>query len=137
MGDTLTPQYRQQANHFVSWVWSYNLFLVRSGLSRWAHRSQANTEDVFLFMCFFCNNQWRILVEKSSQGSDNLGTTFENRLTRVGRLIALMDAWEHPVYTRRIWTIYEQYVAAKLHIETDFVLPEDPASTLIQQLDLG
>jgi len=135
--DTLAPNHRKRANTFLSWVWRYKLSVVRSGLERWAERSRENPADVFLFMCFFCNNQWRILVEQSADGSDNLEDVFENRLTNAGRMVALMDSWHSPLYITRIWTIFEQYEAMRKGINVQFTLPEEPAATLLEQLGKG
>merc|ERR1712196_217810 len=44
---------------------------------------------------------------------------------------------DNSLYISRIWTIYEQYVAAKLGVNMQFTLPDEPAVTLIQQLDRG
>jgi len=135
--DTLPRKYRHDATHFLSWVWQYKLSTFRGGLQRWADANQLVYEDVFLFCCFFCNNQHRILVEGSSQGSDDLEFVFEARLRQIGRVVALMDTWQGSIYTRRIWTIFEQYMAARLGIEMQFTLPAEPAATLIDHLHKG
>ena len=54
-------------------------------------------ESVFFFMCFFVNNQHRIIVEESVAGSDNLEEVFESNLRRIGRMVAILDTWEEPV----------------------------------------
>lgn len=135
--DSLPRKFRKRASHFMSWVWRYKLSTVRSCLTRWAMANALNVEDVFLFVCFFCNNQWRILVEKSAHATDNMELVFEARLRKIGKAVALMDSWRNSMYIRRIWTIYEQYVIAKLGIQVQFALPAEPAETLIEQLDKG
>lgn len=135
--DVLPPEHRGPATNFMSWVWRYRLSTVRDGLRRWAERNNLDPSKVFLFVCFFCNNQWRMLVEQSSQGSDNLEVVFEARLKKIGNLVAVMDAWEDAIYIQRIWTIYEQYVASQLGIEVQFTLPAEPAATMLEQLDKG
>ena len=89
--------------------------------------------------CFFCNNQWRILdgCASTSSGSDDLELVFKQRLSDIGNMVALVDKWDEPMYTKRIWTIYEQYVAIELDIEVQFTLPEGPATTLIEHLEQG
>jgi len=135
--DTLQPEHRRKATHFQSWVWQYSLSTVCDCLRRWAASNGLKHDEVFLFICFFCNNQWRILYEKSSQGSDNLEVVFESRLKKIGKVVALMDSWNDSVYIKRIWTIYEQYVAAQLGIEMQFSLPTSPAATLLEELERG
>jgi len=138
--DSMEPVLRQQANIFLSWVWGYKLSVVQSGLKRWAKQTKSSPRDVFVFMCFFCNNQWRILVEGAAAGSDNLEVIFSAKLKMIGRLVALMDDWSEPLYLTRVWTIYEQYVASTLGdkvCKVQFILPESPAQSLITELDMG
>ena len=71
----------------------------------------------YFFMCFFANNQYRILVEESSSGSDNLEEVFETNLKRIGRMVAILDTWDQPTYLTRVWTVYEQFVASTIQIE--------------------
>ena len=49
--------------HFVSWCWSYRLTDFVSAVNGWVRKSGVDGEDVFLWICFFCNNQYRILQE--------------------------------------------------------------------------
>merc|ERR1739844_527397 len=95
--DTLAPKHRRRCTHFLSWTWSYSLSDVKTGLME-ALRDEGEQETAFLFMCFFVNNQYRILVDGASSGSDNLETVFEDRLTKIGKMIALLDTWDKPTY---------------------------------------
>ena len=79
----------------------------------------------FFFMCFFVNNQHRILLEKCTTGSADLENIFECNLKRIGRVVAVLDTWNQPLYLGRVWTMYEQFVASALHIPVSFVMPED------------
>eukprot|EP00931_Biecheleriopsis_adriatica_P114734 TRINITY_DN90647_c0_g1_i1.p1 TRINITY_DN90647_c0_g1~~TRINITY_DN90647_c0_g1_i1.p1 ORF type:complete len:1039 (-),score=140.37 TRINITY_DN90647_c0_g1_i1:16-2967(-) len=136
--DTLQIRNRKKATHFVSWVWGYRLHTVRGCLQRWlATCRELDPGEMFVYMCFFCNNQWRMLIEKSSSGCSDLEVRFEKRLSDIGNLIALMDEWNDPVYTKRVWTIFEQYTAIKLNIKVQFALPEGPSKTLHEYLDQG
>eukprot|EP00927_Polykrikos_kofoidii_P046515 TRINITY_DN40732_c0_g2_i1.p1 TRINITY_DN40732_c0_g2~~TRINITY_DN40732_c0_g2_i1.p1 ORF type:complete len:853 (+),score=83.82 TRINITY_DN40732_c0_g2_i1:52-2610(+) len=136
--DTLAPQFRQKATTFMSWVWGYKMSVVRDCLRRWAARKGLRHDEVFLYVCFFCNNQWRLLVEGSSSGADNLEEVFEQRLRKIGSMVAIVDSWKDSVYITRIWTIYEQYMASKLEeFIVEFALPTLPAATLIEELESG
>ena len=56
-------------------------------------------------------------MEESSTGSDNLETVFKGNLRRIGRMVAVLDTWDRPLYLSRIWTVYEQFVASTLQIQ--------------------
>merc|ERR1712050_153611 len=61
--DILPSQHRQPCTHFLSWSWAYTLHQVQSGLELWVGRGDYDPGKEFLFMCFFVNNQYRIMVE--------------------------------------------------------------------------
>jgi len=140
--DTLPPRYRQKCTHFLSWTWSYSLDTVVGGLSNWARMEFSQRPDdlrqVFLFMCFFCNNQYRLLVD-GNPGSGDLEHTFEQRLDscRPGGVVALLDDWNDSQYLKRIWTIFEQYTAAKVDVPVQMVLPVEGARSLMEEFETG
>merc|ERR1711871_1388385 len=123
--DFLPREHRGRCTHFLSWTWGYKVSLVQEAVLNWTLAFILSQKATFLYCCFFCNNQYRILVEGTGAGSENLEDVFEQRLTSIGRVVALLDTWDTPRYLTRIWTIYEQYTAAKLDIEVTMILPED------------
>jgi len=136
--DTLAHPRRAKATMFLSWVWSYNLLLFCKSLRRWADSSGKAYDSVFFYICFFCNNQYRILLQGATQnGSDDLESMFAKRLQRIGNVLALLDTWNNPIYLGRVWTIYEQHVAAVHGVEVTFVLPEEPAESMLDELEKG
>ena len=76
-------------------------------------------------------------MEETAAGSDNLEEVFESNLTRVGQMVAILDSWQQPVYLSRIWTVYEQFVASKIHIPVTFTMPAAATEHLYQQVHLG
>ena len=52
----------------MSWCWAYYLQSVVSAVEGWLHKSGEDPHDVFLWMCFFCNNQYRIKEEVPQRG---------------------------------------------------------------------
>ena len=51
---------------------------------------------------FFVNNQFRLIVEGTPAGSDNLEEVFEANLRRTGHVVAVLDTWHQPTYLRRV-----------------------------------
>ncbi|CAE7252245.1 unnamed protein product [Symbiodinium sp. CCMP2592] len=136
--DWIPRNHRRQQTHFMSWTWRYHLSQITSALDM--HRksmSELVPEDVFFYMCFFVNNQFRIIVEATGSGSDNLEEVVESNLRRIGRMIAVLDTWDEPVYLTRIWTLYEQFVASKIGIEVSFAMPAQASETLELQVSQG
>lgn len=106
-------------------------------MKAWIEQNGFRASEVFLYMCFFVNNQYRILVEAEGTGSANLEEVFESRLRKVGRMVALLDDWHEPVYLSRIWTIFEQFIGQTIGIEIEIIMPEDAQESLINQVRQG
>ncbi|CAK9022974.1 unnamed protein product [Durusdinium trenchii] len=132
--DWLSPEHRQMQTHFMSWSWKYSLRQLQSAMKMWRGTRTLEFQDVFFYMCFFVNNQFRIIVEGSAAGSDNLEEVFETNLRRIGQVVAVLDTWREPIYLQRVWTIYEQYVACSLEVPVTFVMPEHASVSLSQQI---
>ena len=76
-----------------------NRMQVRSALETF----QENLDGpCYFFMCFFANNQYRILVEESNSGTDNLEEVFETNLARIGKMVAMLDTWDQPRLSTRL-----------------------------------
>ncbi|CAL1150599.1 unnamed protein product, partial [Cladocopium goreaui] len=133
--DLLPPKHRQRQNYFMSWTWQYSVGQVRNALQMW--KAPMAAENVFFYMCFFVNNQFRLIVDGTPAGSDNLEEVFEENLRRCGQMVAILDGWHQPRYLRRVWTIYEQYVACSLKIDVAFVMPHEASASLSQRISLG
>ena len=114
--DWLPRKHRREQTHFMSWSWRYSIGQMSSAL----HMYQNTTvpfivpERISFFMCFFVNNQFPLIVEACSAGSDNPEDVFEKNLLRIGRLVAVLDTWDEPVYLRRIWIVYFRNVLSSI-----------------------
>ena len=139
--DWIPRHARYQASHFMSWTWQYHLGQVQSALEMWVaehfNHPSAHSERVFFFMCFFTNNQFRVIVEGLSSGSDDLENAFRSNLTRIGQMVAILDHWKQPRYLTRVWTIYEQFIACSLQVPVVFILPQSSQESLKTQVCLG
>jgi len=87
-------------------------------------------------MCFFVNNQYRIVTDGSST-SNKLQDIFEGNLRRVGRMVAILDTWDRPFYLSRIWTVFEQYTAVRIGIPVEIIMPRDAKSSLVSEIYKG
>ena len=132
--DWIPRRERREQTHFMSWTWKYSLQQVRSALEVFQENLVG---PCYFFMCFFANNQYRILVEESSSGSDNLEQVFKTNLKRIGKMVAMLDTWDQPMYLTRVWTVYEQFVASTIQIEVEFIMPRDASDLMQRQIAQG
>ena len=130
---------RREQTHFMSWTWRYSTGQLRSALEMFRVNSRPvlDCNSIFFYMCFFANNQYRIIVDGSAAGSDNLENSFQTNLTRIGKMVAVLDTWKDPVYLKRVWTVYEQFVACDLGLPVEFVMPKKSMSSLHDKIKQG
>jgi len=127
--DWLPRADRREQSHYLSWTWMYKLDKLRSALEMFAS-SCIESHQVFFYMCFFVNNQFRIVRDGSVSGSQDLEHTFRQNLTRTGHVVAVLDTWHEPIYLTRIWTVYEQFVACTWQVPVTFVMPQASMASL-------
>jgi hypothetical protein len=133
--DALPTELSRKATHFVSWCWGYSIETVTSALSLWHDDHQRHSDGhMYFWMCFFCNNQRKMLIQ---QNCDGLTDTFGTRLEKVGSMIILLDNYAGPYYTKRVWCIYETYVATTKGITTDVAIPRKVKEAFSKTLEHG
>merc|ERR1711915_434096 len=107
-----------------------------SALGSWcADHPDKPVSQQFIWICFFCNNQHRHIVEESLNGSDDLESQFYNRLHSVDSMLILMDSHRKPQYIRRIWCVFELYVAVEEEIPAEVILPTSCQAELMEDLN--
>ena len=87
--------------------------------------SAANQLPSFSFvgLKFGIDNCFDMQQFRLMSNADDLEAVFERQLKSVKYMVALLDTWERPQYCTRIWTVFEQYTAAKLGVEVQMILP--------------
>ena len=126
--DWIPRIHRREQTHFMSWSWMYSLELLCSALNMFMRNRSSDGDRVFFFMDFFVNNQFRIHV--GMQASEKITDMLEFQIRRSGKMVAVLDTWQDPIYLQRIWTVYEQFVACSLEIPVTFVMPESASASL-------
>lgn len=116
-------KYKGVPTHFLSWVWSYTLATFAGAIDSWIASRKLVRKDVFLWCCFFCNNQYRILDEKSKTGSEDLEWIFEHRLKSIGKIVILLDTLREPEYINRVWCVFETFIAFQNKVDAEVILP--------------
>ena len=96
-GCTLNEESSDRSGHWKVSDSKSKHFLWALKFWRFPRFLSQNAQDVFFFMCFFVNNQFRIIVEGSAAGSDNLEEVFEDNLKRIGQVVAVLDRRQRPV----------------------------------------
>lgn len=135
--DALPAAWRGRATHFLSWAWGYTLSTFVHAIREWISQTDVNPSSTFLWVCFFCNNQFRILEENSQEGSDNLEKAFAGRLTEIGQVVVLFDTWKSAFYLQRAWCVFETFMADKVGANLQIILPSAEARSLEDEIRHG
>lgn len=135
--DGLPKHSRAKATHFLSWCWAYKVSDFCGGLSNWKRQMLRTDGNTFLWVCFFCNNQYRILEQQTAAGSDDLETTFKQRLLEIGSVVILLDSFANPLYLTRVWCIFETFMAATCSVPVTMVMSDPARDEFAQTLSKG
>eukprot|EP00438_Fugacium_kawagutii_P005388 Skav210133 [mRNA] locus=scaffold1493:2514:4893:+ [translate_table: standard] len=101
-----------RVTHFVSWCWAYRLEDVVTAVARWQEKSSQRAEHIFLWMCFFCNNQYRIMDQAVATGSEDLKDIFEGHLVAAGQMLVLLDRITIDVLSRAVEEVNVRHARA-------------------------
>jgi len=132
--DAMAHSWKGSATHYLSWTWGITLDEFSSALKGW-HQKCSNVSHVCVWVCFFCNNQHRIIVEGSEAGSDSLEDQFYSRLNQTSAMLILMDGFRQPSYVSRIWCVYELFIGVAKKMPAHVILPEACAQQLVDDLN--
>lgn len=124
----------KRANRFLSWVWGYNLSTAMVGLAEWAEKQQKNdtsfdSASIYIWWCFFCNNQYRLLSNTQAESTDNLAKIFGAKLKNIGKVLILFDSVNNSMYVKRIWCIFESFIASKEDVSCTLIVPQSAANS--------
>ena len=97
------------ADALLSYTWQYKLCTVVDALTAWAKGFQPyEWEQAYVWICALCLNQHR--VQRAFVAPSELALEFRTRVEGIGRILPLLAPWSAPLYTRRIWCLFELYV---------------------------
>ncbi|CAE7221627.1 unnamed protein product [Symbiodinium necroappetens] len=135
---------RGLATHFVSWCWGYTVEQVCSSLQSWRAGAgkPKKKSPTYLWMCFFCNNQYRI--HKGQTKPEELKEAFESNLRDIGKMLLgillqitrliILDSCVKPKYTERMWCVFETFVSVQQKIQPELILPESATESLAEDM---
>jgi hypothetical protein len=125
----------KHATDFMSWVWDYPAKEVLQAIKNWLDRQVENgrkKEDIFIWWCFVCNNQYRILEEgvDKQKSPQELEGVFGNRLKKIGRMFAvvcLVSVADKLIlkYIERAWCVYEVHECKEKGFDFQIVFSDE------------
>lgn len=136
--DALDAKHTGPASVMLSWTWQYSVRTVVTSLLRWCERSQLNPFRSYVWQCALCNNQFRVAEKRANHETedfDTFRTVFESRVHSTGHILALLSPWHRPMYTTRIWCVFELWVACQSKdVKLEVILSEQAEAEFHQSL---
>jgi len=121
--DAVDAEYRGRATHFVSWSWSYTVGEFVSAIECWLHDTGSDSKQTLLWVCFFCNTQYRVLNGGKRISPDELKAIFGQSLISIGRMLVMLNSFEEPVYVKRAWCLFECFTCIQSGVPMEVILP--------------
>ena len=102
------------ANYMLSYTWGYSIGDIVDTLVDFCESTKQSPKRVYVWMCCLCVNQHRV-VALSKQGKlvpfEQFSETFYQRVNGIKNILSMMTTWDDPGYLKRVWCIFEMYVA--------------------------
>ncbi|XP_063720839.1 uncharacterized protein LOC134847623 [Symsagittifera roscoffensis] len=124
--------YVKEANIFVSYPWSADVIEVMQCLLDFAARNPlgAGKECYFWMDCFVINQH----SVKTNMSPDSLEDYMDKTIRGCGHMVQVLTKWTSPVAFKRLWCVFECFIAEKCAIPVFFVQPQEEEKLLIRCL---
>ncbi|CAB9529597.1 Kinesin light chain [Seminavis robusta] len=131
-----------EATHMLSYSWDYAIGDIVDTLTDFCLRNNLNPKRTYIWICCLCVNQHRVVQSSTQQKSGMIAPAkvdffaiFGERVKKIGHLLAMMAPWKAPIYTTRVWCIFEIFTAHTTDgCEVDIVMPPKEKQSLEQDV---
>jgi len=133
----LEPKAVGRAQIMLSYSWGYTIGDIVDTLQVYCHNSGKNPDHVYVWICCFCINQHRVIAmrrQKKDVPFDEFRSIFEQRVTEIGHIVAMMAPWQEPFYLTRIWCIFEMFTAKNNGSTISITMPSAEKERFIKGL---
>ena len=130
-------EYVGRARYMLSYSWSYTIGDIVHTLEAFCKTQKLNPSETFVWICFLCVNQHRVMEQKDKGGTGllNFEEEFPKQLKRIGHMLAMMTPWNDPWYLKRIWCVFEIYTAYECDaVDVTIVMPPKQQKALEEDL---
>lgn len=121
-----------RAGFMLSYTWGYKLRDIIESLSNFCKGKELDPKRTYIWICCLCINQHRV-KEAAKRGVDipfeQFSQEFGSRVKGIGHVLALMAPWNGPAYIKRVWCVYEVYIATSSDsdVKLDIIMPPEEA----------
>lgn len=140
--DIACDQHAGASTVMLSYGWGYTIKDIASALKSYCGTHDLNFETTCIWICCFCVNQHRVkesLANSEVVSFEEFRTTFARRVRSTGRVVGLLSPWDEPLYTSRVWCLFEAWEATRVEgkVQMDFVFPERENEAFLKAIGEG
>ncbi len=111
---------------------SYKYIDIVDTLAGFCKDKNLDPKKTYVWICAFCNNQHRI-SDKGLVAFEEFQDIFQQRVTGIKNILAMMTPWNQPGYLKRVWCIFEAYSAnANEDCTIQIIMPPRDKVSLIE-----
>ena len=114
-------EYAGRATFLISYTYNCVVENLISSLVEYTHHQGLDPKRTYVWIDSLCINQHRVQEAKDKGQKEILQVEefvgiFQDRMERIGHVLAIMDPWDDPLYIKRVWCLYELYTAIALGV---------------------
>jgi tetratricopeptide (TPR) repeat protein len=121
---------KKVADHFVSYVWSYEVVNDLLAALKYNVLDKLRQQDVFIWLDAVCVNQHF----ETKFTPQQLQQTFGESLKIIGSVVLVLVNWQDPQYTKRIWCVFEAFMTKKSNAKVILAMSEKEEESLVQAM---
>mmetsp|Transcript_17394 Transcript_17394/g.40623 ORF Transcript_17394/g.40623 Transcript_17394/m.40623 type:complete len:670 (-) Transcript_17394:76-2085(-) len=137
------PQNAGIATFMLSYTWGYEVGDIADSIKGFCELKGMDRKSSYFWLCCLCINQHRV-KEASAKGEtvpfSEFQAAFADRVTGIGRILAMMQPWDEPRYVQRVWCDFEMYTATSgqgAKAEVHVTMPPRESQKMIKSLTHG
>lgn len=139
--DAISEEDVAPATHMLSYTWGYTVQSIVSSLSKYCQDNDLDPKKTFFWICCLCINQHRVNEARAANITvpfESFKATFEEKVKKIGHIVALMAPWDGPHYLSRVWCVFEMSQALQVPgIQLDIIMPPDEKEAFGKALEDG
>jgi tetratricopeptide (TPR) repeat protein len=124
-------QVKSTADHFVSYVWSYEVVDELLASLKYTLLDKTNQEDVFIWLDAFCVNQH---MKSTALTPEQLQQTFGESLKAIKSVVMVLVNWKNPEYSKRIWCVFEAFITKKSNTNVILAMSSTEEKSLVDAM---
>jgi len=128
-------KYVNRANVLLSYTWGYEIKVIVETLVAKCRTDGRDPKKTYIWLDCLCRN-WNRAYISTEVSFDKHMEEIQTIVTGVGRIWSMMFPWNNPQSLKRVWCLFEIYVAiTEVGVEAEIIMPVDQEEAMINSLN--